>query len=232
MKRIWIVGNGPSLRYTPLNKLIGETTFAMNRIHRIYDKTDWRPSLYYLVDYAVQAGDIWRTFINVHKELNIPMWLLDVFRSGFPENHPNHKDLPEGIGDIPNVTWVPRCERHHYYNAPNSHGMQEWHLPTICTAYSGISGMIQVASTLGYDEICLVGCDLGYTVDRSVNHFVPDYNTTDTKDPLLHQANSLKAHEVAARCCPIPVYNCSVGGYLEVHPRRNIYDVLEGKYDT
>jgi hypothetical protein len=108
--------------------------------------------------------------------------------------------------------------------------MQEWHLPKICTAYSGISGMLQVASTMDYDEICLIGCDLGYSRDRTRNHFVSDYNLTDRKDPVEHEANSLKAHQVAAKCCPIPVYNCTIGGALEVYPRRNLIDVLKGRY--
>ncbi len=46
--------------------------------------------------------------------------------------------------------------------APNHKSMQEWHLPTLCTGLTGMSTMIQLAVVLGYDEIYLLGCDLGY----------------------------------------------------------------------
>jgi hypothetical protein len=48
--RHWIVGTGKSLLDTPLDLLKGEITWGMNRIHKYYDRTDWRPTYYAFVD--------------------------------------------------------------------------------------------------------------------------------------------------------------------------------------
>ncbi len=45
-KRVFVIGNGPSLRDTPLNLLRNEYTFAMNRIALTYKTTKWRPSFF------------------------------------------------------------------------------------------------------------------------------------------------------------------------------------------
>ena len=37
-ERVFIIGNGPSLNKTPLDKLDGEFTFAMNRFYLMYDQ--------------------------------------------------------------------------------------------------------------------------------------------------------------------------------------------------
>ena len=46
MARAFIVGNGPSLRNTNLDKLIGEVSFGCNNVHLIYKQTKWRPTHY------------------------------------------------------------------------------------------------------------------------------------------------------------------------------------------
>ena len=45
-KRIFLVGNGPSLNDMNLDLLENEYSIAMNRIELIYEKTSWRPSWY------------------------------------------------------------------------------------------------------------------------------------------------------------------------------------------
>ena len=45
-KRIFIIGNGPSLNRTPLEKLEGEFTFGVNRIYMLFDRIKWRPTFY------------------------------------------------------------------------------------------------------------------------------------------------------------------------------------------
>ena len=45
-KRIFLIGNGPSLNDMNLDLLENEDTIAMNRIELIYPKTKWRPTYY------------------------------------------------------------------------------------------------------------------------------------------------------------------------------------------
>lgn len=87
--------------------------------------------------------------------------------------------------------------------------------------------MIQIAADrLKYDEIYLLGCDLGYTSNVNDNHAIPAY-TTDKRDKSeMDNGNMLHLHKMAKRCCPVPIYNATVGGELEVYERVNIWELL------
>jgi hypothetical protein len=240
-KRIFLVATGPSLLKTPLDALIGEDTFAINKIHRIYDRTNWRPTYLYYVDFTA-LNPKWRDPIDTNKGVVKHMWLLKDFHHGLPPQHSNYKDFPPewALGDMPNVTWVPRCEKHRAYSAenPSPKAMHEWHLPDICTAYNGISPMIQVAVTMGYEEIYLVGCDLDYKPDWRLNHFDADYPEGNVPANLIlgavwadqDQKNAIYAHQIAKRECEsrgVKICNCTVGGILEVYERKDLLDVIK-----
>ena len=45
-KRIFLIGNGPSLNDMNLDLLENEDTLAMNRIDLLYPNTKWRPTYY------------------------------------------------------------------------------------------------------------------------------------------------------------------------------------------
>ena len=42
--RAFIVGNGPSLKPWQLDRIKGEASYGVNRIHLIYPETSWRPN--------------------------------------------------------------------------------------------------------------------------------------------------------------------------------------------
>ena len=230
MKRAWIIGNGPSLNETPLDLLRGEISFGMNGIWRIYKQVRWRPTHYYMVDFNTSVPrEEWETGIRIHQEMGIPMWLSTVYRDGFPEGHPNHKDMPEGMKDLKNVHWVKDC-KHKPYHAGNSHGSQAWHLPEICTGYNHISGVMQVAVMEGFGPLYLLGCDLNYFSDPRMNHFDPDYNPFDTRDLAVQlQADAEEAHRITHNSAPVPIFNCSYSRGLGEYPFRNMRTVLAAK---
>lgn len=222
--RHWIVGTGKSLLDTPLDLLKGEITWGLNRIHKFFDRTDWRPTYYAMVDFNQQnPKDYWKECIRAHWETR--KWLWTGFRDGdalFP-------DLGDGIGEVPNTTWIPRCRKHHYYMADNVKRANGWHFPDICTAFSVIGVAMQLAVLNGADEIYLLGCDL-YVPDYKENFFDPDYTGDYRQRDRLDNQNMIQAHSVARRSSPIPIYNATVGGALEVHPRVNLYEVLEKEH--
>lgn len=213
--RHWIIANGYSLNQTPLHLLKNEITWGMNRIHLHYDKTDWRPSYYLIVGFNQQNEEgYWKDCIRAHWDT--PKWLWSGFRNG----DKLFDALGEGIGEVPNTTWIERCKKHHYYASDNYMKRAEsWHLPELCTAFSGIGTVIQLAYLNGATEIYLVGADSDY----SKNFFVADY----ANDPLDNE-NMTQVHRVASRSCPIPIYNCTIGGMLDVYPRRDLMEVLNG----
>lgn len=76
-----LVCNGPSLNHTPLDKFKNIQSIGLNKIHLIFDKTIWRPSLIlcmnrYVVsnwqdnflDSPIPTGLAWHTRHNVKKE--------------------------------------------------------------------------------------------------------------------------------------------------------------------
>lgn len=219
--RHWIIANGASLNETPLHLLKGEITWAMNRVHLIYDKTPWRPTYYLMVDYNQQnPKDYWKECIKAH--WNTPKYLWDGFRDGHA-----YFDF-EPIGDVPNTTWIPRCKKHHYYMADNWKRAESWHFPTICTAFSGIGAVMQLAVLNGATELYIVGADL-YEADYRKNFFVENYTDDQRPRDELDNTNMTQVHKVARRSAGVPIYNATIGGKLEVHPRVDIYEVLKEK---
>lgn len=221
--RHWVIGNGRSLQWTPLAALKDEVTWAMNRIHLYYPKTSFRPTYFFMVDFNQQnPRNYWHDCIRAHWDT--PKFLWDGFRDG-------HKLFPEiePIGEVPHTTWIPRCEKHHYYAGDNYRKRAEsWHLPTICTAFSGIGAVMQLAVLNGATEIYLLGCDLYEPGDYSQNFVVPDYAQDSRDRSEIDNINMIQVHRVAKRSSPVPIYNCTLGGKLEVYPRRSMMEVLYG----
>ena len=222
--RHFVIGNGKSLLDTPLELLEDEISWGMNRISKIYDKTEWRPTYYFMVDHNQQnEKGYWKDCIKAHWDT--PKWLWEEFRDGFSKYHVSEQE--EGVGEVPNTTWIPRCKRHHYYAAGNVKSMQEWHFPELCTGLGGMSTMLQLAVQGGATEIYLLGCDLyEFTGDYNDNFFDPGYSGDVRDRTEQDNAHMTQLHEVAKKCCPIPIFNSTVGGELEVYPRKNIYEVL------
>lgn len=55
-KRCFVIGTGPSLTKEDLELLKGEVTFASNRIFKIFNETDWRPTFYGIFDETVAGS--------------------------------------------------------------------------------------------------------------------------------------------------------------------------------
>lgn len=220
--RHWVVGNGSSLLHTPLELLKNEIVWGMNRIN-LYG--GFQPTYYLMVDYNQQnPPNYWKECIRAHWDT--PKWLWEGFRNGdvmYPSLEP--------IGDVPNTTWIPRCKKHHYYQGNNYMKRAEsWHLPDICTAFSGIGAVMQLAVLNGATEIFLLGCDL-YTNsdDYNDNFFSKEYSSDSRDRSDIDNTNMIQVHTVAKRSSPVPIYNCTLGGALEVHARKNFFEVLDEK---
>jgi len=67
---------------------------------------------------------------------------------------------------------------------------------------------------------------LGYTPDVNKNHAIPNYTKDQRDKSEMDNRNMTHLHEMAKRCCPVPIYNATVGGSLEVYPRVDIHELL------
>ena len=83
-----------------------------------------------------------------------------------------------------------------------------------------------------YDEIVLVGADLGYADGAHRNHFDAQYAPVDSY--TAEQARWFNhvladAHAIAKRECArrgVKIYNATVGGDLKAYPRVDIKTLL------
>jgi len=212
MKRCFVIGNGPSLSKTPLIHLQKEVTFATNRINRIYKLTDWRPTYY------VRTEELLGDYDTFHKDVKEN--LMQVTRGFLP------KDWAKWYGEFSNIEYISTCS-HHKANFNEIFAPHEWHLPQYCSFGSSLNVAIQIAVQKGFDVIYLLGVDLDYK-DQKTSHFYDDDEEELARRVKAKYANynMLLAHMIAARNSPIPIYNASIGGVLEVYPRINLEEIL------
>lgn len=152
-ERIFVMGNGPSLNETPLDKLDGEFVFGLNRISLLFDRVSWRPTFFTAFDVRVVPDNK-----EEFAELDTPYKFFSA----------RYKDL---LGERDNHYW------HHtkgFYE-----GFESCFDPTV--VYSGFGGggtvaviAIELAFFMGFREINLIGTDVSYTVKETVSQAGPD----------------------------------------------------------
>lgn len=194
--RAFVIGNGPSLSNTPLEKLVGERTYAVNEIWRMFDKTTWRPTDWVHGEIEGQNDRVVTSMKHI-APTDARMWLPGGFY-----RLAGRKDVIYGRPVIPYV-W---CDR----RTP-----EPWHLDLgdyICKYGTSVHVAIQIAVVNGASEIYLLGCDLG-----GKHFYNEDFNLSDM---------SANAHQIARQCSPVPIYNATIGGSLEVYPRVKLEDIL------
>ncbi len=209
--RAFIVGNGKSLNRTNLNLMKGEVSFGVNGIAGIYQHTDWRPTHYVRAEEASTGADptAYNLDMNIHKDLGCEIWANEYFLRG-----------TEGIHNSGQYRQIRSCAHYgmHFNNPDTPH---LYHLPRLCTFGSSVNVAIQIAlGILNFDEVYLVGCDMGYK-DGEVNHFSDNYTegVGDMRSARLNELDILAAHMVCARTFPNKIYNATIGGVLEVYER-------------
>lgn len=233
-ERCFIVGNGPSLRETPLERLTGEYSFALNSIAKIYDKTAWRPT-FYVNTTGMVVCKTWAEHARTSVALGIPSFLAVqyipcIYMPPVPDNV-ELVVISEGhvskVVTPPDKWW--------------SHDIGQ----RICVYGTTMLAIMQIAAFMGFKEFVLVGCDMGwkpfdFEQNRDPNHFDEDYWESATTpdgskrvvtDKLARRFNVQceAAHQLTKRITDklgIKVYNATTGGELEVYPRVDLDKVL------
>lgn len=212
MNWCWIFGNGPSLNETDLDLFTDEVCFGCNYIYKLFDKTRWRPR-YWVASDAKDDGISW-TFM-----LKNMLSHYQEFDRIFLRDYGVRFMTDPRIWDS-KITYLHFKECGHRESTPPEHSPTEWHLPQVCLWPSTVHVAIQIAVKKPFDEIYLVGCDLGN------EHFHPHYPT-----PVPDAGRLIAGHEIAYQECrsrDIGIYNATVGGELDVYPRIDYREVLHG----
>lgn len=226
-RRCFIIGNGPSLRLTDLEKLNNEFTFASNRINLLFDKTNWRPT-YYLCQDKNYIINNYEEICNIKSEKflslspfisnNLKFIEANYYLLNYSGN--NNKfayDFTKNVGNSATVT----------YSA------------------------IQLAVYMGFKEIILIGCDhqFKYIRDKKSkkiimnnienDHFTKEYSKGNIeKFEKKHNTNCFvaniysmeKGFEIARDYCHhhnIKILNATRGGALEIFERINFDSIFE-----
>ena len=255
-RRIFLVANGPSLAKTPLDKLIGEESWGLARIHLIYDKTDWRPTRYWWSDHPQDQENM--DDVLWHIEQDYPCWIRrdvceiitgDYVPSGPDDTGryvhpatwaPEPQPLPE------NVTPWDYCKVHNAGFIRDVDGTADirrpdgWHLDDglaqLCKYGSGFNCMMQQAVREGYNPIYLVGADLGYVGRDGLgevdpDHFHPKYNTrwADKTRAQMDNDTQVDMHTHAQNWCKprgIQILNATLGVELQVYEQVDFFSLF------
>lgn len=224
-KRIFVLGNGPSLKKTDLDLLKDEITIGFNGI--FLHKT-FKPTIHIVEDHLV-AEDRVNEIVNFDCPVKIfPSYLgycIPPQENTIFLNHLPRKSFPvdtDFSDDAANISYTGGT-----------------------VTYTGL----QVAASLGFEEIILIGVDASYKVENverstdygtgvlesksdDVNHFDPSYFGKGYRwhDPNVHTMLQAyrKVRNYAERTGK-RVVNATIGGELEVFPRVNYWDLFNYK---
>lgn len=219
-KRIFIIGNGPSLKNTDLDLLKDEYTFSMNRISQIFNSTKWRPFF----------------FLCTTENIKKPEWRADIDEGILSSKYSFVWDSLESGSDLNKVIKI-RCNNGSEItkNAPDSWWSTD---PEFGFSKFGTSMLVslQLSSFMGFSEIYILGADLGFKNNLfqrilykfnlknflpDNNHFTKGYGTPGFNSKILNN-NMLAAHKLAKKNLlkeGVKVYNATVGGKLEIYER-------------
>ncbi|MEM7145849.1 MAG: 6-hydroxymethylpterin diphosphokinase MptE-like protein [Verrucomicrobiota bacterium] len=213
-ERIFVLGNGPSLKETDVDRLCGEVTIASNSIFLLFDEKKFRPS-YYTIEDTLVAEDRRNEATNVKGAVKV-----------FPE------DLKHWLPPAPDTIHINFRRNYEPWPRFTSNFNRE-------VFWGGTVSFLnlQLAFYLGASEVYLIGFDHNYeqpakeddvegTVIMSnsadVNHFHPDYFGKGYRwhDPMVDR---MERGYICARdffeSHNRKIFNATAGGRLEVFDR-------------
>ncbi len=221
-KRVFIIGNGPSLKVTDLGLLENEITIGFNGIFLL---KDFMPTIYIVEDHLVgedRSKEI--------KEFDCPVKIFPTYLSYCVPCQKNSIFLNH----------VPRTS--YPFDTDFSSDVAEVSYTGGTVTYTGL----QVAISLGFKEIYLVGVDASYKVQNvkrentygtgvlestsdDVNHFDPSYFGKGFRwhDPNVQ--TMLQAYRKARNYANehgVILKNAALGGELETFPRVDYYQLF------
>lgn len=221
-KRIFILGNGPSLNQMPLYLLKNEYTMCFNRFPLMYERVNWKPNFYAVTDDLLlrDMGD------EINKTTE------DVDYSFFPDLHPSNLNVKKVIKQRKNVMWL-------HVDKPEFSD----HLPACGINKTVVNAGIQIAAWMGFSEIYLLGVDMTFG-DQKIkkgnsrnwqaqgddpNHFDPRYFNAGRKyhNPMVGEM--LEKFEKCKEFFEprgVNIYNAGFGGKLEAFERKDFDELL------
>lgn len=185
----YIVGNGPSLTVDDLVMIKDKDCFAANLIFRLFDKTNWRPTAYFVQDRYADTE-------NYVDEMKVPyLFIGDYYWRKRGMKNPNAMCIHSIISkDTQNID----------FSEDISKG--------IVTHWTITYTMIQVAIYMGYEKIYLLGMDHNYALT-----FDQDGNVIENAEVVSHFFEDKRPEEVIANVEAMNKAYIAARKYAEKH---------------
>ncbi len=213
-KRCFVIGNGPSLIPEDLDALArhNEFCFGLNMIHKIYNKTKWRPNYICICDKLIVSQNLDRIF----EYNNCPVFLTDAVQLYFSPFQYDKAIL-----------------YHEEYNRDDDYRIIKFETELsngiIPSGWTVSYIAIQLAVYMGFDEVYLLGMDNS----NWIKHCSDDYWS---ENPITNEAseelvtlvcrNAYKRVKAASAEYGFKIYNATRGGYLEEFVRVNFNELF------
>jgi hypothetical protein len=230
-KRVFLIGNGPSLNHTPLYMLKDEYMMCFNRFPLILERLNFNPYFYMVVD-DLLATDI-KDDINFMIDKSTYSFFPNIQRGN---NVVNFKKI---YGPNEKILWLNVRE-----NRLTWRGIREVFsndLPNVNSGRTVAIAGLQILMHLGFSEIYIVGVDMNYVIHKTAkiikengvvstkdddpNHFDPRYfgngrqyhqPVQETMDRMLSSLNKVS---LFAKAHGYHIYNATRGGRVECFER-------------
>ena len=221
-ERVFVIGNGPSLKKTDMNLLRNEVTIGFNSIflHPTFSPTILVVEDHLVAEDRAQELEAFSCPIKIFPSYLgycLPVQNNTIFLNHLPrKSYPVDMDLSTDVGEVSYTGGT--------------------------VTYTGL----QIALSLGFKEIYLIGVDASYTVQdvkRSeeygtgvlesksddVNHFDPSYFGKGYRwhDPNVHtMLQAYRKVKAYSEQNDVRVENATIGGELEVFSRKDYYSLF------
>jgi len=224
--RCFIIGNGPSLLVEDLEILhkTNQVTFAVNSIYKVFDKTIWRPTYYFVLDPKMFLDN---DFINQVNQMKcLKFMTIDFARKEFFNEQIYYYET-----DLNSL--------YYYYFTPRPKFSNNIEL--MYRGGSVVYAAIQAAVSMGYDEIYLIGVDRKYDVEVTSDGTIIKHNVKKHfygDDPVVMPVPlylldaSFKCAREYCESHNIKIRNATRGGALEVFERVDFDSLFELQKET
>jgi len=216
-KRVYLIGNGPSLTPELLDSIKVEDSIAMNRIAMIYPQTAWRPTFYVFTSDNCrnpQWGRAWSADV-ARAAWEIETTPIIWRRYKLAIEHNSGETLPE------RTLWLERVSE--------TWDFSDYANERVDKAGTTMFVALQLAYWMKYAETYLLGCDSHWQTATNTpstgdpNHFSPDYHA-HIGDGAAEFKRMNRAHEIAREhfdAAGLRIFNATPGSAITAYERAN-----------
>jgi len=231
-KRVFLLGNGPSLNETPLYMLKDEYVICFNRFYIMRERLNWAPNFYMCVDDLV-LQDLAPEIKEIVKDMEFAF---------FPDRHFRSKNFKKMLPNLKNMFWMKPIFGQGFSND----------MPRVNQGGSVIYEGMQAMNHLGFDEIVLLGVDMNFQIhetakaignergtnitsqdDDDPNHFDPRYfgKNRSYHQPKVHVINNIVKNlnflGENLKTYDVNIVNAGFSSKVEAFPRKDFHNLFD-----